>query len=213
MCRSVEQPRRKSENCRTTLKRHLVEKRVEHAQKELERLEFLTKSTASRTARGISTAIFRPTDRNLWMDSPVPKITPARGWLTLSAGDAQTILLALTENGTACFKAYDSDPDMSTEPGSVTFPLAEHIGRILAEIGHLGENLSAESADSRRFENPNAEIEELPASLLDTTTNSTGRENSWSGIATQKPAASQSWGRRILALISSCFRNWIASSP
>lgn len=44
-CRNVERPRRKSENCRTILKRQFVEKVVEHAEKEVERMANLMRQT------------------------------------------------------------------------------------------------------------------------------------------------------------------------
>ena len=133
-----------------------------------------------------------------------------KGWTTLSRGDSQTIFRALTDKRERLFQgAFDSHPDEWREPDSVTFRMAEHIERILADIGHLGDNLTAQSPDSSRVENPDAVIEELRASLraslLDTTTGSTGRENGFSLAATQKPD-SQSWSRRLLAFISSCLR-------
>jgi len=132
----------------------------------------------------------------------------AKGWTTLSRGDSQTTFLALTDKRERLFQgAFDSHPDEWREPDSVPFRTAEHIGRILAAIGYLGENLAAQSSDSR-LEN-DAVIEELRASLrtpiLDTSTSSTGRENGFSLAATQKPD-SQSWSRRLLAFIASCLR-------
>jgi hypothetical protein len=41
--------------------------------------------------------------------------------------------------------AYDTFPDEVQTTGTATFELLEHIGRILAKIGSLGENLVKDS--------------------------------------------------------------------
>src|ERR1035437_7885373 len=69
-----------------------------------------------------------------------------KGKVNLNTGEAQTIHLALMKKGEHILRgAYDTSPDEVKTTGSVTFDLLEHIGRILAEIGSLGENLVKES--------------------------------------------------------------------
>jgi hypothetical protein len=56
--------------------------------------------------------------------------------------DALTIYRALmTKRERILEGAYDSYPGEVKQVGSITFELAEQFGRILAEIGNLGENL------------------------------------------------------------------------
>jgi hypothetical protein len=60
----------------------------------------------------------------------------------LSKSDAQTIYRALMNKRERILEgAYDSYPGEVGQIGSTTFELAEQFGRILAEIGPLGENL------------------------------------------------------------------------
>jgi hypothetical protein len=60
----------------------------------------------------------------------------------LSKSDAQTIYRALMNKRERVLEgAYDSHPGEVKQVGSITFELAEQFGRILAEIGNLGENL------------------------------------------------------------------------
>jgi hypothetical protein len=60
----------------------------------------------------------------------------------LPKSDAQTIYRALMNKRERILEgAYDSYPGEVGQVGSITFELAEQFGRILAEIGPLGENL------------------------------------------------------------------------
>jgi hypothetical protein len=64
----------------------------------------------------------------------------------LSKSDAQTIYRALMNKRERILEgAYDSYPGEAGQVGSVTFELADQYGRILAEIGPLGENLVTKS--------------------------------------------------------------------
>jgi hypothetical protein len=64
----------------------------------------------------------------------------------LSKSDAQTIYRAVMKKRERILEgAYDSCPGAVTQTGSITFELAEQFGRILAEIGPLGENLVRKS--------------------------------------------------------------------
>jgi len=63
-----------------------------------------------------------------------------------SKSDAQTIYRSLTNKRERILEgAYDSYPGEVERVDSITFELADQYGRILAEIGHLGENLVTKS--------------------------------------------------------------------
>jgi hypothetical protein len=69
-----------------------------------------------------------------------------KGKVNLNRGEAQTIHLALMKKGEHILRgAYDTFPDEVQTTGTATFELLEHIGRILAKIGSLGENLVKDS--------------------------------------------------------------------
>jgi hypothetical protein len=67
-----------------------------------------------------------------------------------SKSDAQTIYRSLMNKRERILEgAYDSYPDEVGQVGSITFELADQYGRILAEVGLLGENLITNSHLSR----------------------------------------------------------------
>jgi hypothetical protein len=68
----------------------------------------------------------------------------------LSKSDAQTIYRSLTTKRDRILEgAYDSYPGEVGRADSITFDLANQYGRILAEIGNLGENLITKSRLTR----------------------------------------------------------------
>jgi hypothetical protein len=85
--------------------------------------------------------------------------------MRLNNCDAQTVYSALINKCERIIQgAYDVYPGEVRKEGSVTFELAEHIGRILAKIGYLGENLTTEPDTC--LPTPNVGVEELRALLL-----------------------------------------------
>ena len=72
-----------------------------------------------------------------------------KGEVSLRKIDALAIYNALIDKRERTLQgAYDTYPGEASQPGTIPFELAEHVGRILAEIGKRGENLSAVSQES-----------------------------------------------------------------
>ena len=73
----------------------------------------------------------------------------------LSKSDALTIYRALMHKRERILgAAYDSYPGEVKQVGSITFELAEQCGRIIAEIGNLGENLVTRDAPTPKRVTP-----------------------------------------------------------